>query len=190
MTELSWRPATKADRALLQGFTCTESAPRPPGSRRPLPHPRPWEVDVQTWFRGGDALADAYDDAARGGRLLLGFAGGDLAVCASHARLNHPGVETPLRRMLEWDGPIRDLKALAVACSHRRCGGLVADEAMEHTLGGMLTDESDLPTLVISRIDPRNRASEKFASRHGFELIDDLPRPDQHRNWFTVIEVD
>jgi L-amino acid N-acyltransferase YncA len=92
--------------------------------------------------------------------------------------------------MLEWDGPIRNLKALAVACSHRRCGGLVADEAMEHTLGGMLTDESDLPTLVISRIDPRNRASEKFASRHGFELIDDLPRPDQHRNWFTVIEVD
>ncbi|MFB8170659.1 hypothetical protein ACFC60_22200 [Kitasatospora purpeofusca] len=189
MIDLSWRLATKADRSLLQGFTCTEPAPRQK-NKRPLPHPSPWELDVQKWFRGGDAIADAHIDSVHDGRLLLCFAGGDLVACASHARLKNPSIETPLRRMLEFDGPIRSLKAIAISVTYRKKGGELADRVMEYSLEDMMERESYASTIVISRIDRRNLASEYFAQRNQFELLDDLPEPDQLRNWFTVLEAD
>ncbi|WP_328887076.1 hypothetical protein [Streptomyces sp. NBC_00316] len=145
---------------------------------------------MQTWFRSGDALADANHDAAYGGRLLLGFAAGDLAVCVSHARLRNPGVETPLRCQLGFDGPIRALKAVGVACPYRGAGGQVADQALDDVFADMLAEEGDQPTLVIGRIDSRNKPSERFVARNQFELIDDLPSEGQLRNWFTIIETD
>ncbi|MEU7159535.1 hypothetical protein [Streptomyces chrestomyceticus] len=145
---------------------------------------------MQKWFRSGDALADANCDAALDGRLRLGFSEDRLAVCASHARLKHPGVETPLRQALDFSGPIRNLKAFALDCAYRGRGGAFADQAMADVLHDIWERESYAPTLVISRIDRRNVASEKFAARNDFSLIDDLPQPDQLRNWFTVLEED
>ncbi|MEU9734070.1 hypothetical protein [Streptomyces sp. NPDC048002] len=189
MIDLSWRAATKADKTLLQGFTCTEPARRLRNGR-PAPHHREWELEVQTWFRSGDALADANEDAAYGGRLLLGFVEGDLAVCTSHARLRNPGVETPLRKHLGFEGPIRVLKAVGIARVHRGAGGLLADQALDDVLADMLDQESSRETLVLGRVDSRNKPSERFVARNGFELLDDLPAAGQLRNWFMIIEAE
>lgn len=189
MIDLSWREATKADTQLLQGFTCTEPARRLRGGR-PAPHHREWEREVQTWFRSGDALADSNADALHGGRLLLGFVEGDLAVCVSHARLRNPGVETPLRQHLNYEGPIRVLKAVGVACAHRGAGGRLADQALEYALEDMVSQETSEEILVLGRIDSRNKPSERLVTRNGFELLDDLPAPEELRNWYTIIEVE
>jgi RimJ/RimL family protein N-acetyltransferase len=61
---------------------------------------------------------------------------------------------------------------------------------MADVFDDMITQECEAPTLVIARIDRRNLFSERFAERNGFSLIDDLPEPDQLRNWFTTIERD
>ncbi|MFI8501009.1 hypothetical protein ACIGFK_21320 [Streptomyces sp. NPDC085524] len=182
--------ATKADRTLMQGFTCTEPARRNPRNGRSLPHHKEWEFEVQKWFRSGDAMADANGDAVHDGRLLLGLVGGGLAACASHSRLNHPGVETPLRKLLAFPGPIRNFKAFGIDCKHRGQGGAIADDAMEYVLADMFARERYAPTLVIARVDRRNAASEAFLGRHEFALIDDLPEPDEYRNWFTVLEAE
>lgn len=133
-------------------------------------------------------MADANRDPALDGRLLLAFLGDDLAACASHGRLKHPGTETPLRRALEFDGAVRVLQALAVSCTHRGQAGAMADQAMHGALLDIFERESGAPTVVIARIDRRNSPSERCAARNNFELIDDLPEPDQLRNWFTLLE--
>ncbi|MFJ2645946.1 hypothetical protein ACIO1C_04325 [Streptomyces sp. NPDC087420] len=91
---------------------------------------------------------------------------------------------------MEFEGPIRSLKAIGISCDHRGSGGVVADTALEGVLADILDQEADQETLVIGRIDSRNKPSERFAMRHRFELLDDLPAADQLRTWFTIIEVD
>ncbi|MFD9095988.1 hypothetical protein [Streptomyces collinus] len=115
---------------------------------------------------------------------------GGLAVCVSHARLRNPGVETPLRKQLGFDGPIRVLKAIGIACTHRGAGGLLADQALDDVLSDMMDQEANQETLVLGRVDSRNKPSERFIARNGFELLDDLPAVGQLRNWFMIIEAD
>lgn len=108
----------------------------------------------------------------------------------SHGRLRNPGIETPLRAALEFDGPIRVLKALAVACAFRGQGGAVAEEAMEHALQDMLHRDEEQICVVVGRIHRENRASQNLAERMGFELLDDLTEVDNLQAWFIVIEAD
>lgn len=189
MTELSWSLATKANSGLLQRFTCTVPEEWPFGARRPI-HLRTWERAVQKWLRA-DALADANDDTNAGcdGRVLIGLdADGQVGACVCHAILRSPGIETPLRKALNFDGLIRDLKALAVALKYRGQGGGIADEALSIAFGDMYERNTERPILVAGRIDRRNTASEAFALRNGFELIQGVPEPEQLRNWFVVLE--
>ncbi|WNZ11500.1 hypothetical protein [Streptomyces sp. 11x1] len=150
-------------------------------------HHLPWESDVQKWFRNGDALADANTDSSHDGRLLLGMDRERLAACASHARLRNPGIETPLRKEIGFDGPIRNLKAVAVACADRGQGGTIADQVMEDVLYDIQNREAGESTLVVSRINKSNKASERFAVRNGFGLLEDIPDPDDERSWFLLL---
>jgi len=44
---LEWRSARRDDRGLLQSFTCASDRPR----NWREPHPRLWELEVQSWVR-------------------------------------------------------------------------------------------------------------------------------------------
>ncbi len=67
---------------------------------------------------------------------------------------------------------------------------MVADQALDDVLADMLDQEANAETLVIGRVDSRNKSSERLVVRSGFELLDDLPAEGQLRNWFLIIEAD
>ncbi|MET8603717.1 MULTISPECIES: hypothetical protein [Streptomyces] len=54
----------------------------------------------------------------------------------------------------------------------------------------MVSQETSEEILVLGRVDSRNKPSERLVTRNGFELLDDLPAPDELRNWYTIIEVE
>ncbi|MFC1409193.1 GNAT family N-acetyltransferase [Streptacidiphilus sp. N1-12] len=187
MSSLSWRQAAKDDRVLLQDFACTEPQQKLQNGRK-APHARPWEWGVQAWFRDRQsALADAARYAKHGGRLLVATKDGHtgFAACVSLAHLTEPSIETPLRTQMGWDGPIWALKALAVHSNLQRQG--ISCEVYEYVFQEILKEENYSDTLVIARIHPSNLASEKAAERAGFGLINDLPQPDENRNWVSML---
>jgi hypothetical protein len=99
-------------RAELQAFTCTTEHPRTPEGRR-LPHPRPWEWEVQAHLRQAGRCFRPGDLALVGREIV----GGRLA-CAAHLQ---PSSGTALVEVF--------IASVAVEVSHRGRGGDVADQA-------------------------------------------------------------
>src|ERR1700756_2169779 len=81
---LSWRTAGRGDRAALQAFTCTVPSQRSPYRRHW--HPRPWELEVQSFTRG------LHPPLAADQSLLAGEDGAGIAGVCLLSQQNDPGL--------------------------------------------------------------------------------------------------
>lgn len=163
-----WRDASREDRPLLQGFTCTAELPRDRNGR-PLPHPKPWEHDVQSWIRSrtppagpGEALRLETDEES-----LRAF--GALA-------------------MVDQEGEmvIVKLQAVAISTECRGGGGEVADGAIEEALARaveLTAKAGGTTTLLVAWVDPRNDASKRLMERAGFAIHGLIPGNPPLEQW-------
>lgn len=150
-TPLQWRPYQKSDRTELQRFICTDPPSKTWDGRKKV-HPRPWELDVQSFVRIHKPRVESGDS------MLLGLdEHGIAAICAWSGYANRPG------RVL--------LQAIAVAMRHRRCGGACAKEALATCMGmidqgARVAGASDLA--IEARIHRSNAPSKALFARAGF----------------------
>ena len=163
-----WRDALREDRPLLQRFTCT-AEPSKDRNGRPLPHPKPWEHDVQSWIRSrtppagpGEALRLETDEES-----LRAF--GALAV-------------------VDQEGEIVIVKLQAVAISKECRGGdgEVANGALDEALGRaveLTSHAGGTITLVVAWVDPRNDASKRLMERSGFTTRGFIPGNPPLEEW-------
>jgi hypothetical protein len=142
---------------MLEQFTCTTPAPRGRHGRR-LPHPRPWELEVQSMIRTRRDLTYG------GGRILLGITSArELLAVTAHSPVNNPEAKTVPQQLLA---------VVAISVSARGQGGAVADKAVERTLA----DIAGLPEVVragcaviLAGVHVENAPSEALLIRQGFE---------------------
>ncbi|MFJ7065190.1 hypothetical protein [Streptomyces sp. NPDC101115] len=178
MKTVKWRPATKQDRALLNGFTCTPK-PKKDNSGRPLHNPLPWERPVQSWFRN-DAIASTARAAGDDQQLWILPEKGSISAAYAHARC----------ALVDYSGPQRLMVALAVSLEHRRAGRKVADSSFEHALSTIRGSELTKPVLVLGKIDIRNQASQALVARAGMALVDHLQGDDGAVLGLWAMEID
>lgn len=159
---LKWRLAAerglavKRDRAALQAFVCTN----PPKAKWPNPHPREWELDVQSGIRGlrpplgSDTVLALGEDAEGIGAVVL-FSD------------------------IERDPSAVDLRAVAISCRLRWRGGhQYSEEAMTHAIE-LIQERARRAgceeVVIACRIHRDNRASKTMCGNFGFEYLKDLP---------------
>ena len=160
---LEWRDAGRADRMVLQGFSCTRPVARGL-DRRPLPHPKPWEFTVQSWIRSQTPPAGSGEAV----RLGLQASTGELAAVGALSRVLSAGNQSIVK-----------LQALAVASMHRGAGGTIADELVNETLECAAVlghDAGATRTLVIAWVHEQNTPSQDLLRRNDFLKL--WPRPD------------
>lgn len=167
---LSWRHAVAQDRQLhLQSFTCTVPARRG-RLGRPLPHPRPWEREVEAGIR---TLKPPIGDGA----LQLGSdAQGLAAVSLVYF--------TPRGRTAK-------IAAIAVATRVRGRGGKYADEALELALRAAADygfSKYNSVVTVVGQVDPRNAASQRMSARAGLVHLDDVA-DGRYQEWGRDLEL-
>jgi RimJ/RimL family protein N-acetyltransferase len=148
---LKWRAAVRGDRGALQEFTCTTKAARPPGSYRSRPHPKPWELQVQSFIR------TLHPPAGADQVYLLGEdSSGIGAVCV----LADQG--TP---------EIVKIQAVAVSVRQRGQGGAHANEALAAGLdlaGDRARAAGFGQVIAVGWVHPRNQPSQLLCRRAGF----------------------
>lgn len=155
---LTWREATKADRPLLQQFICTDPAPREPG-KRPHPHPKKYELDVQKAIHVLGVPMQGAD-----GTALLGFdASGELAAVAVWTGF----VDKP---------DLYKIRLIAVSRAHRSQGGSTARHCLNEVLRriGSAVPEAQ----VFALIDKENASSQRLFADRGFARHLDGPLTD------------
>jgi hypothetical protein len=152
---LRWERITDRRSATsLQEFTCTTERPRSPAGRK-LPHPKPWELEVQSHLRQSSVQL-------RNGELLLVGRSEDTAIAAA-AHLAF----TPLST-----GTETFIKAVAVTTNLRGRGGAIANEALAvicEVAGERAASDGSEFVLVTSKIHKHNQPSEALVIRSGFE---------------------
>ena len=151
---LNWEKITDRRNARpLQRFTCTSECPRSPGGKK-LPHPKPFELEVQSHLR------ESSKRLKNGELLLVGRLEDQTIVAAAHLMF------TPLTA-----GVQTHIASVAVDTNVRGQGGAIANEvllvifetAREHAaMVGELA-------LVTGKIHNENRPSEALFVRAGFE---------------------
>jgi len=153
---VTWRPATKADRASLERFQCTpESGPV-------------FEREVQTWIRR-DAIPDTNRSGKSDQRLLLVHDGDDLVAVGCHARWQ------------DIDGkPSRLWIVGAVALSsqgERLSNGRRASDALvEILLNDVVERDDPPPEWLVAKVHKDNTRSLRLCDRIG--LTTEQPLPD------------
>jgi hypothetical protein len=152
---LRWERITDRQSATpLQGFTCTTDRPRSLAGKK-LPHPKPWEWEVQSHLRQSSVRL-------KNGELLLVGRSADTAIAAA-AHL----IFTPLST-----GTETFIAAVAVSTNFRGQGGAIADEALvvicEVACERAASDGGEL-ALVTGKIHNQNQPSEALCVRSGFE---------------------
>jgi hypothetical protein len=166
-----WRDAVRQDRSILEAFVCTDPAPRRP-DKRPLPHPKPWELSVQTWIHG------LHPPSGPSERLRLGFVPGDdsLAAVGEVCSVGTDGGLVAVK-----------LTGLAITQRHRGQGGTLADEAV----GQMIDQAKELALaqgasglIAIAWAHPLNVPSHRMLARNGFRRRGQ-PAPDVE-DWVLV----
>lgn len=153
----------------LQGFTCTNECPRTPGGRK-LPHPKPWELEVQSHLRQSSVRLK------NGELLLVGRL--DTAIAAA-AHL----IFTPLSA-----GKETHIASVAVSTNARGQGGAIADEALS-VICEVAYEQAAMAegntALVTGKIHNQNRPSEALFIRAGFEPYS-VPRGN-YQSWVIQI---
>lgn len=148
-----WRDATRHDRPLLQGFSCTPDPGRT-ATDRPLPYQRPWERDVEAWIRvqtppagPGEALRIETDDVSVQAVAALVLADERQAIA------------------------IVKIQAIAVSLTVRGGDGTIADAAMTEALSQatrLSAAAGYRRTIVVAWVDERNLESQRLLGRSGF----------------------
>ncbi|MEU9710762.1 hypothetical protein AB0E21_19405 [Streptomyces sp. NPDC047967] len=192
MSQPQWRLATPDDRRLFESFTCTRPVPKSAfGRKKPPPHPKPWEKDVEKWYHEV-AYKRASVKQADDTRIWVAVADGEIAAASAHSLPGEDHEQWLRARLGGFKGPIRLLLTVAVSTTWRGQGGRLADEACEQALADAVDRSGGHATLVVCRIDMRNRASEAMAQRHYFDPLSDGPDefdPDM-RQWAVMAEAD
>lgn len=143
MTELSWRSASKADRQLLEQFTCTTT------------YGPDYEQIVQRYFRvQAIAHAGGHDAIRTDHRLLLLFLDEDLAGAACH-RLNGPDTRHVVFAALRLD-----LQGITVSDGPR-----VSEALWAAVLQDIRYRPGIQATTLYARVDPNNARSLAFCTR-------------------------
>lgn len=147
---VEWRLAERRDRETLRRFECTVPPPGP--RRRPLPHPKPWEKDVQSAVRTLGVPVRGRD-----GTCLLGFESGEPVAIALWCRI-------------EQDADLSfKIRLLAVSTAVRGQGVAVARECLEQVLARIVGElDAGEPAVVYGLVDHRNRSSRKMLATSGF----------------------
>ncbi|MDP4015418.1 MAG: GNAT family N-acetyltransferase [Candidatus Nanopelagicales bacterium] len=147
---MEWVDAAKSHRLDLPSFTCTTAKPRSGG--RTLPHPKPWEWEVQAFIR-------RLRPPLAGEVLLLGIAQRRIA---SVVNLAYYTVERT---------PVTFIRAIAVSVEWRGQGGSLADETIVHAIRRAGSDLSALGfnrALAAGHVAPSNTPGQRLLERSGF----------------------
>lgn len=154
---IGWEKVTRRrDAVLLQSFSCTTPMPKSPGGRK-LPHPKPWEYEVQSHFR------ECSKRLKNGDLLVIG------------RRVSDGEVVAAVHLLLDGSDPevfAAHIAAIAVGSSVRGCGGVVADSTLAQARNCILEGahfrgvDCAVATASIHR---RNHRSEALFERAGFE---------------------
>jgi RimJ/RimL family protein N-acetyltransferase len=169
---ISWREARREDRPLLQGFTCCGPVPRGQTGRR-FPHPKPYEYEVQSFFR------DFRPPTGADQKLFLGLRETDLRAAIAMSRQRPDGEIGYVK-----------LQAVAVGISERGIGGSLANEVMEVSLreAFKLASTQELNRVrVVAFVDPMNAQSKRMLARAGFDLRGTSPNGNEYEQW--IVEV-
>jgi hypothetical protein len=170
VTQLAWREVERQDRLLLQGFTCTVAAAYDP-SRGQKVHPRPWELEVQSYIR------NYRPPAGPGETFLLGLDNEGIGAVSCAA-------------IFDKQPEVIKLLAVAVSTRYRGQGGAVADEALLEGLNAAadLGVASGLSVVsVFGLIHSRNLASQGMCQRHGFTYEGDDPDEPDYQVWSVAV---
>jgi hypothetical protein len=169
-SNLKWRTATRGDRAALQEFTCTTKASRSSGSSRPLPHPKPWELQVQSFIR------TLHPPAGPDQEFLLG---------------EDPSGVGAVRVLADQGTPeIVKIQAIAVSVRYRGQGGAYADEALAAGLdhAGRRARAAGLGQVIaVGWVHQRNKPSQLLCRRAGFTYRRDTR--DGLQEWAVLLEL-
>jgi hypothetical protein len=146
---LSWRAAERGDRPALQAFTCTVPARRNPDGR--YRHPKPWELEVQSFIR---ALRPPLSPNQS---LLLGEDANGIAAICLLAQQKDPS--------------FIKIQVLAIATRYRGLGGTYGNEALDVALETALERgrKSRLDeVIVVGWVNQRNYPAKLLNQRTGF----------------------
>lgn len=166
---IDWRDATRDDRSALEQFRCTSPAPRDPRGR-PLPHPAPYEAEVQRWLRTHKPPGSP-DEIFRVGIDHEGA----IAAVAVTSQLAVPDGLT--------------FKTLALAVTHGLRGTGLGRACLEDSLRQMNVRALEAGAeqfLVFGLIDPRNVASQRTCASLEFAHVADL---DGYQQWVRIIAI-
>jgi hypothetical protein len=174
----TFRDGERGDRQLLQGFRCTRP-PRTAADGHRLPHPRPWEAEIEAHFHNLKPPGRAED------LIRLGLDDND--DIASIVEVQHLKPATPSGT------PEYFIRALAVALAHRGHGGATADAAMTdalRTLALRVTSNEHDAFIIAGRIHAANAASQNMATRHGMTVRTAATRADPYSLWAMLVAID
>lgn len=156
---LRWERVTRRRDALsLQTFSCTTPLPRTPAGRK-LPHPKPWEYEVQSHFR------ESSKRLKEGDVLLVG------------RDMPENGIVAAAHLIFDCSEPelvAAHIAAIGVCQTVRGRGGVVADMALCAVRGCIAEYAASVERAVAvatASIHRHNRPSELLFERAGFEPI-------------------
>lgn len=161
---IGWTWVSNQDKEALRGlqsFQCTTDRPKSPGGRA-LRHPKPWELEVQSYFRDR-GCGRAKKRGTR--RLLLARRSGVIVAAA----------DTEVSISKDGDGSYVNffICAVAINVSERGKGGRLARELVQvlKDCAVQKAREGGLPRAkVYGRIDATNEPSVHLVDDMGFEL--------------------
>jgi hypothetical protein len=154
--KISWRPATKQDRILLNGFTCTEEdGPE-------------YEKLVQRYFRAASIRnMGTPTSLRRDHRLLLVFDAGHLVDAGCHER------RVRGERLFAFGAVATEFQPRDATLTN----GLRASDALWQVVSNDIFDRERAETVtVVARVHPENRRSLRFCEWIG--LVVREPEPD------------
>lgn len=168
---VTWRDAQSKDRAIVQGLYCTSPAPCLPNGRS-LPHPKPWEQEVQAYLKRNPPPGRGENFY----RLGLAKDGHALAVgIACH--FPEPSIM-----------PVFKILAIGVSVEVRGSGGSVADAALQDMLeqiAARVAADGRNEFTVFGLVARENHASEKMCGRAAFATSDE--GRGAYRRWSAVV---
>lgn len=143
---VSWRPATKSDRQLLESFQCAaDDGPA-------------FEREVQSWIRR-DAITESNRGFKVDQRLLLVFDGAELVAVGCHARWANGQGE--VGRLLVVGAVRRDMQGKDLS------DGDAASNALMDVMMNDIADRDDpLPPWVAAKVNKANVRSLKLCDRY------------------------
>lgn len=140
-----WRELTRHDARELQEWICTDPPKRSYVPGRGRTHPKPWELDVQSYFRNSECF--------RSGLVWAGY--------------DHEGLAAVAQ--ISLDVPDDSAFINAASRAQRLCGQGIGDELVTECIRLVSGGSPRVAASAIGGlVDPGNHACKAMLSRHGF----------------------